>query len=391
MPHPRHEGVLQVLLGSSSNAEQENHPSRHLLRLLKRPAPSYNGDATLVAVSQGGGRLGDLCDKASRAELPSGHAQRGLEKPPITGEGLLSGPELDGGDQADTSNLFGTLDSGQDKGELTGEGMTMVEGGHKFPPSPPTARELPSPQKSGGPWWKELLASPVKKLRLGHWSQRFQNAIMPDLRLPPPMRPLTEEPEVQATPHVVVSRKPRRGRGTPWGNTRRKDLPKRPSARNLPKPCRRNAVKLATSKKKAEDLVKKVEKDFYANSSRAAQTSRRKTVENILKAGELTLPLTPTALKFVVGTLKEAGYKSAQIYLAEAKNMHVEKGSPGATCWIEITSCVQQQQKEAQAHARKLWKLLNTSGLRVNSWTSRHLEATRSACPPTCLHVVYTG
>ena len=329
MPHLRHEGVLQVLLGNSSNAEQENHPSRHLLRLLKRPAPIHNGDTTLVAVSQGGGRLGDLCDKTSRADLTSGHTQnRGLEKPSTTGEGVLPSPGLDGGEHADTSNLFGTLDSEQDEDELAGEGTTMVEGSHKFPPSPPTASGPPSPQKNGGPWWKELLASPVKKLRLGHWSQRFQNAIMPDLKLPPPMRPNAEEPKVQTSPHADVSRKTRKGRGTPSGNTRRKDLPKRPSARNLPKPCRRNAVKLATSKKKAEDLVKKVEKDFYANSSRAAQTSRRKTVENILKAGELTLPLTPTALKFVVGTLKEAGYKSAQIYLAEAKNMHVEKGFP---------------------------------------------------------------
>ena len=270
----------------------------------------------------------DLATFVTRRAEPTSHAQnRGLEKPSTTGEGVLPSPGLDEGEQAYTDNLFGTLDSGQDEGELTGEGMTTVEEGHKFPPSPPTVGEPPSPQRNGGPWWKELLASPVKRLRLGHWSQRFQNAIMPDLKLPPPMRPLSEEPKLQAAPHVEVSRKPRRGQGTPSGKARRKD-PKRPSARNLPKRCRRNAVKLATSKKKAEDLVKKVEKDFYANSSRAAQTSRRKTVENILNAGELSLPLTPTALKFVVGTLKEAGYKSAQIYLAEAKNMHVEKGFP---------------------------------------------------------------
>lgn len=54
--------------------------------------------------------------------------------------------------------------------------------------------------------------------------------------------------------------------------------------------------------------------------------SRRKTVENVLKAGGYPLPLTPSSLKFLVGTLKESGYKSAYIYLAEAKTLHVEKG-----------------------------------------------------------------
>jgi len=60
--------------------------------------------------------------------------------------------------------------------------------------------------------------------------------------------------------------------------------------------------------------------------------SRRKTVENILNAGNHPLPLTPLSLEFLVGTIKELGYKSSYIYLAEAKTVHVEKGHP----WTQV-------------------------------------------------------
>lgn len=40
---------------------------------------------------------------------------------------------------------------------------------------------------------------------------------------------------------------------------------------------------------------------------RAAKMSRRKTVENILNAGNHPLPLTPLSSKFLVGTIKESG------------------------------------------------------------------------------------
>ena len=328
LPALRRDGVLQALLGRPTDAEHENHSSGHLLRLLKRPASPVNDDATLVAVSQGGGRAGDIRDKKGGTSIPSGHAQdRSLAKPSTAGEGVLSGPGLRDDDTAAQDDLFGTMDP--DLEELETKSTRGVA--YKFPPSPPAAKEPSSPQqKCGGPWWKELLASPAKRFRLGHWSQKFQNALMPELKLPPSIEATVETPEARSTQDAATSILEPKEKPDLMSkpSKRRKDLPKRPSAQNMPKPCRRNAVKLATSKMKAVDMVKKVEKDFYANSSRAARASRRKTVENIMRAGELNFPLTPTALKVIVGTLKEAGYKSAQIYLAEAKNMHVEKGFP---------------------------------------------------------------
>jgi hypothetical protein len=75
-----------------------------------------------------------------------------------------------------------------------------------------------------------------------------------------------------------------------------------------------------------QGAVTRIEKDFYSNSSRAARSSKRKTAEKVLHAGGLTYPLTPCALKFLAGTLRESGYKSAYSYIIEAKVEHVERG-----------------------------------------------------------------
>ena len=94
----------------------------------------------------------------------------------------------------------------------------------------------------------------------------------------------------------------------------------------MPKANLRNAVRLAMSKRGVGEAAKRVEQDFYWNSSRAAKKSRRKTVSDILNAASCPLPLSNESLKVLAGTLRESGYKSTHIYLAEAKTMHVEKG-----------------------------------------------------------------
>ena len=108
--------------------------------------------------------------------------------------------------------------------------------------------------------------------------------------------------------------------------TKRIDLPKRRNTLKLPKANLRNAVRLAMSKGGAGEAAKRVQQDFYANSSRAAKRSRRKTVKDILAAANQPLPLSNESLKVLAGTLRESGYKSTHIYLAEAKTMHVESG-----------------------------------------------------------------
>lgn len=46
----------------------------------------------------------------------------------------------------------------------------------------------------------------------------------------------------------------------------------------------------------------------------------------ILEAAKASYPLTPESLRMLAGSLKEAGYKSAYMYIIEAKTHHVELG-----------------------------------------------------------------
>ena len=328
-PPLRREGILRVLLGRPETATGESHPSGHLLRLLKRPATN---NTPLVAVSQGGSGTGDICNKDGTKLAPGDTKARNMEEPTIEGQGMLFGFGLNDNnripDNYGTASLFDTKatpSKAKEPGETQKEAKTQSETDpdfYKFPPAPPP--QGTKPPAASGPWWRDLLSSPVKRLRLGQWGHKTQGSGTPNFLLPPPL----QEQRVPETVNVDTSpsSEAEPTRTTPRAKTRRKDLPKRPSARNMPKPTRHNAVRLATAKKNAGDLVKSVEMDFYANSSRAAKSSRRKTVENILNAGKFSLPLTPTSLKFLVGTLKEAGYKSSHIYLAEAKTLQVEKG-----------------------------------------------------------------
>ena len=183
-------------------------------------------------------------------------------------------------------------------------------GNYKFPPEPPPEGSEGSPRK--GPWWKELLASPVKRLRLGDIGKNIRALAMPSLELPP-----------QAfQPQLLQADQ------TPESKGRRKDLPKRRVGLNIQKPTIKAAVKLAKAKNALAGIVARVEEDFCANSSRAAKNSKRNTVNQVLRAGGEGFPLTPFALKLLAGTLREAGYKSTSSYLVEAKLAHVETGHP---------------------------------------------------------------
>eukprot|EP00435_Cladocopium_sp_Y103_P022845 s3165_g5.t1 len=222
-------------------------------------------------------------------------------------------------EEPNLANLFGTM-AHWDEGMVAFDTLEDHKGAETvntakaapFPPLPPPVMKA---EEDKGPWWSQLLSSPVKKLKLKDWSMNFYSKVVPKLELPP----------VREVHHGEG--KDNRSKRDPKRN-RRRDLPKRRSANNMPKPTLQWAVKLAKSKSAIRDVVKRVEDDFYANSSRASKNSKRNTVAELLKAGGEGFPLTPYALKLIVGTLREAGYKSTSAYLVEAKLEHVENGHP---------------------------------------------------------------
>ena len=64
----------------------------------------------------------------------------------------------------------------------------------------------------------------------------------------------------------------------------RSDLPMRRSCANIPKASLKRAVTLAKSRKAIDKVVKDIEDDYFANSSRASKQSKRNTAESIFKA-----------------------------------------------------------------------------------------------------------
>ncbi len=82
------------------------------------------------------------------------------------------------------------------------------------------------------------------------------------------------------------------------------------------------------NKMTAKKALKNLEEDFFSNSSRASKKSKKHTVVTLLKAvtKEKPYPLTPKTIRALSSVLKEAGYKSASAYIAEAKITHIEAG-----------------------------------------------------------------
>ena len=84
---------------------------------------------------------------------------------------------------------------------------------NKFPPSPPKTAMA---KGDAGPWWKTLLASPVKRLKLGSWHNSWLTPEAELLALPPPVL-VAQSPE----PHTEKCLQKKEDRG-------RRDLPVRP-------------------------------------------------------------------------------------------------------------------------------------------------------------------
>eukprot|EP00435_Cladocopium_sp_Y103_P029407 s1622_g7.t1 len=108
----------------------------------------------------------------------------------------------------------------------------------------------------------------------------------------------------------------------------RKDLPKSKTlwAKGA-KPNLARAISIAERASSAKGVIQRIEGDFYANSSRNAKEAKRRAVRNVLEAAfESAYPLSPDKLKLLAGAFREAGYKSADTYLVEAKTEHIEQG-----------------------------------------------------------------
>ena len=117
----------------------------------------------------------------------------------------------------------------------------------------------------------------------------------------------------------------------------RKDCPVRKSGL---KTDREAALKAIRDPWKRKMAIRELEKDFCANSSRKAKAARRNTVRRIAEsAGFAVTPLDADKVKCLAASLKSAGYKSAHVYLAEAKLMHVEAGK----AWSDLRARVMRQ------------------------------------------------
>ena len=291
-----------------------------LFRLLRDP-PN-------LAVPQGRRVFGDVYHKeGSSVERSSSEGRRLLAGAGLADNTSVDGPNdpFDKEESLTSTELYGT----KDRWDITspksqsGKSEGSPESMNKFPPDPPSS--VPEGAQHKGPWWRELLASPVKKLRLAELGRNFRALAMPSYELPPVETPTTGilpfDMHTKVTDQSQGSIKPKSTLAKV-----RKDLPKRSSGAKLPKPNRRSAVKLAKAKCALAGIVARVERDFCANSSRAARASKRNTIKQILRAGNEGFPLTPFSLKLLAGTLCESGYKSAHSYLIEAKLEHVEAG-----------------------------------------------------------------
>ena len=105
---------------------------------------------------------------------------------------------------------------------------------------------------------------------------------------------------------------------------RRADLPALPQ-KGRGRGNKRKALVHSSLKVKRREAL---EKDFQARSSCAPKVSRRKTISEFLAADPQAegSRLNVESLKNLSATLKEGGYKSAVVYLTEAKLVHIEKG-----------------------------------------------------------------
>ena len=143
---------------------------------------------------------------------------------------------------------------------------------------------------------------------------------------------------------------------------RRADLPLAPKSNSSQKGKQKWKTAIKTAKlfklnqSKGENVVKDFKLHYYANSSRKAKASVRKTVEGILDGlGAWGKPCcwSPETLEQVGAVLKESKYKAGHAYLSEYKQLLIEKGTPWSHQLQRVFAQVTRALKRAQGPAKK--------------------------------------
>ena len=132
---------------------------------------------------------------------------------------------------------------------------------------------------------------------------------------------------------------------------------------------------------KGEDITAEFEKKFMADSSRGPKESRCTLVAEILtKISDKNrpTPVTTKSLKTLSALMWKAGYKSIDMYLAEAKQMHVEHGHE----WTQLLDFVYKKCKTGASRNRGPRKKAPEVPLKVR-------EAKRKAFMPCSVPVLY--
>ena len=104
---------------------------------------------------------------------------------------------------------------------------------------------------------------------------------------------------------------------------------KQPSNRAWKKRSTQDILAIAARARKHGELVKSLEQDFTASSSRKSKEAVRSTVEKVFVAAAKdgkALPATPEKIKLLGAVLKEAQYKAGGNYLGEYKLVAIEAG-----------------------------------------------------------------
>ena len=186
--HLEHGSLVPLLFRNRDNAQTAATQSEGcLFRLLRNP-PN-------VAVPQERRVFGDVYHKEGPSvEGPTTEGRRLLAGPGLadhTPNDLFRGPS-DKEEALASTELYDTKDIWDicSPKSQSGKSESSPESANKFPPEPPSS--VPEGSQHKGPWWRELLASPVKKLRLAELGRNFRALAMPTYELPPTETPIAD-------------------------------------------------------------------------------------------------------------------------------------------------------------------------------------------------------
>ena len=336
--------ILQTLLRPRHQAAlgQTHQPS--LTNLLRAPQSH-----PIVAVSQGAHSFGDICDKetntGTKGSTFGGHSAYGLT--PIPSQGLSNKfpPDPPDAFKALKENIQVEAHSDVLK-EGLGSAFKLLnfnlDNSDTLPGEPEGIMEKDTTKSPFGggntklPWWSGKLRKRTEDFVIpidDEIDEVLDSPTKAEADLPAPKSKgyFSPKAKFKVTKALANQNNKKRFKGSvSIAQFRRPDLPlRRKSKLATGKASLARALDIAKEKSVANNIIKGIEDDYYANSSRSAKQTKRKVVADLLTAAKLKpYPLEPVKLKLIAGVLREAGYKSADSYLVESKTAHIEEGWP---------------------------------------------------------------